>query len=132
MYIGTFTHVLDAKGRVSLPKDFKNAVGESALVLLFKHPHKNTLFGGDADSIIEKASRQSKDLAEEIAAGGIVCSLEESGRIIIPKIVRDELFLRTKHLVFVGRVNYFELSDSNNQDEIVSTASLAALDFLSR
>lgn len=119
-FSGSWTHRVDAKGRVSLPADFRKIlenIGSSHVVVIpqMKHPDYHVVFsqtGYDKEvEGFEKAERDTDDheaLAQVIQSSARPIAFDEVGRMVLPKELRDQIGL-SDEVRFVGRGSTFQL-----------------------
>ena len=114
MFLGTYEHTLDAKGRIALPQRFRelsSGNGDARLILTPNvDPGVRCL---TAYPLVEWQAFQEKIAAlpqfdENVIllrrlhiAGAAECSLDRQGRILIPPLLRDYARLRNA-VVFAG------------------------------
>lgn len=119
MFWGSFDHVLDEKGRTSLPKEFRETLsrlkgdpwitaGRYCLTILpsaeFQDLHARlTEDGRDDDHPIESLLRLRIGKAKR-------CSFDRQGRILIPPDLRKWAYL-DREIVFAGLGKFVEIWD---------------------
>ena len=119
MFIGRHTNKIDKKGRVSVPKPFRDALaGTSTFGVYvfpsFKFPALEAA-GEDfikrfVDSLddLDLFSDAQDDLAATVLANAHALAYDPEGRIILPKVLLDHAQL-TDEAVFVGRGSRFQI-----------------------
>lgn len=118
MFRGTFEHTLDAKGRVSVPKKFREGlVGDDQLeVMLTRGLHRNLVlrsmnrWAAFEDSILERSQFDPNIIRIKriFVAGATECGLDGQGRILVPPSMREYAKLE-KDVVWVGQLDTVEL-----------------------
>ena len=135
--VGEYRHKLDAKGRLSLPADFRKAIPE--VLMVTQSPTDDYLmvydvegFGAWVDSLFEKDGGYSASNAKHIAQRRVLNSrakrvdLDGSGRIGISAELRAAAGL-AKDVVLVGNTDHFEIWDAKRWDEFCSGVDLSEL-----
>ena len=138
MFYGEYTHVMDTKGRVSLPSKFRARLsGEAMLVKglddclwLFPHEDYERFVGAVASTeAFDPDTRRTKRF---FGAGSEEIEIDSAGRIRIPATLREHAHL-SKDVVISGAIDRIEFWDAERYahysaqsdiDEL--TASLSA------
>lgn len=121
MFVATTTNGIDAKGRVSVPADFRATVmGQGfAGVYVWRSPHGDFLEGGGArlledygDAIEDMDPYDPARTAYErvIFGGARALMFDSTGRVSLPKAFLDHAGL-SKQAVFIGMGQRFEIWD---------------------
>lgn len=135
MFLHTYQHALDAKGRLIIPAKYRDDIGEQPVVVTR---------GWDANLVVytmqawEDYTRSWLELPTSdpkvrkyrrfIATNAEQCELDKQGRILISQELRDQANL-TKDVIISGNLTSFELwtperweeaSDFGDDDTIVS------------
>lgn len=142
MFMGTYDHSLDAKGRVIVPAKYRDALGESFVVTLgldgclFVYPtEKWDLFVKQLEEL--PGSKDARKLQRYFMAGAASCDVDKQGRILIPSQLREKAGLE-KDVVFVGVMSKIEIwskerwtenDDYENVDEIAEHMSELGLSY---
>ena len=122
MFMGTYEHSLDTKGRVIIPAKFREALGETFVIApgpdgcLFAYPEEKWR------SFVEKLETMpgSKDVRlfqRRIMAGAATCELDKQGRTLIPPKLRAKFGLE-KDVVLVGVMSKIEIWSRERWEEI--------------
>ena len=109
MFMGTYDHSIDAKGRVIVPAKFREELGDSFVVTLgldgclFVYPQE------DWEDFVKQlrelpGSKEARKLQRYFMAGAASCELDKQGRTLIPANLREKAGLE-KDIVFVGAKN---------------------------
>ena len=135
--VGEFRHKIDAKGRLSLPSDFRKEVPETLMVT--QSPTDDYLIAYDVDgftawvdSLFEKDGGYSASNSKHIAMRRVLNSrakrvdLDGSGRIGISAELRSAAGLQ-KEVVLVGNTDHFEIWDAKRWDDFCSSVDLSEL-----
>lgn len=122
MLIGEYTSKIGEKKRVSLPKRFREELGEDliltrgyedALILVNKELWQTIAKDVINGSFINKNIR---DTSRFLVGGAKEISTDSQGRFIIPQQLFDHAEI-TDELVFVGLVNWIEIWDRKKWDQ---------------
>lgn len=122
MFRGSFEHVIDAKGRVSIPARFREVIvasGRSEIVLTCcpdAPPARLEAYPIQAWERFEQQSRErlnpfdrSVMLFEDFFIGNAQhCEIDAQGRILVPASLRDFATLE-KDVVFTGALDKFRI-----------------------
>ena len=135
--VGEYRHKLDAKGRLSLPSDFRKGIPE--ILMVTQAPTNDYLmvydvegFGAWVDSLFEKDGGYSASNSKHIAMRRVLNSrakrvdLDGSGRIGISAELRSAAGLQ-KEVVLVGNTDHFEIWDAKRWDDFCSSVDLSEL-----
>ena len=135
--VGEFRHKLDAKGRLSLPADFRKEFPETLIVT--QSPTDDYLiaydvdgFGLWVDSLFAKDGGYSSTNSKHVAMRRVLNSrakrvdMDGSGRIGISAELRNAASL-SKEVVLVGNTDHFEIWDAKQWDEFCSSVDLSTL-----
>ena len=137
MFVGTYEHSLDEKGRLILPSTFRDAFTPGAylskqvdgcLALMTVH-----VFEEQARErvILAKVGRDARNVARAFAAGTAQVSPDKQGRIAIPSHLRTYAALQ-RECVVIGSLNLVEIWDAERWSEagLEGDTALAAGDDL--
>lgn len=142
MFMGTYDHSIDAKGRVIVPAKFREPLGDSFVVTLgldgclFGYPKEEWM------DFVEQlkglpGTKEARKLQRYFMAGAAPCDVDKQGRILIPSKLREAAGLE-KDIVFVGVMSKIEIwsksrweenDDFENVDEIAEHMSEFGLSF---
>lgn len=135
--VGEFRHKLDAKGRLSLPADFRREIPETLMVT--QSPTDDHLmvydvdgFSAWVDSLFAKDGGYSTSNPKHIALRRVLNSrakrvdLDGSGRIGISAELRSAADLE-KEVVLVGNTDHFEIWDAKRWDDFCDSVDLSEL-----
>lgn len=123
MFSGNFSHVVDGKGRVSVPSSFRELVQSSGTAAIFLAPHPvnppHVLEAYPAAAWLELKAKLLKlnrfdptvVMLESFLVGmAYRCDIDSQGRILIPTRLREWANLG-KDVVFVGATDRFRIYD---------------------
>ena len=124
MFVGSFTHSLDAKRRIIFPSSWRNLLGESNRLFAFPHPDDKCLYlytaeemmrrlgqlrsGGPIDKLDQQAIRS-------FAAGADMLVWDAQGRIRIGENLLAHAEVK-EQVVLVGTLTRIELWSAENFD----------------
>ena len=131
MFYGESTHSLDAKNRVFVPKRFQNALlrddagqlnmvvtrGFEGCLFLFSGPHFEVLRGRLQTQPFGGA--QLRKMQRLFFANAHVCSLDGSGRLVLPEKLRVLAGIE-KEVVMVGVADRAEIWDRTRWEQFES------------
>ncbi len=119
MFLGTYEHTVDEKGRLSVPSRFRDILAEKHLPekLIITQGLDTCLFGYPLDEwqafekkIMSRPLTRSDDryFVRRLLAGAVECSLDKQGRIMLPAGLRQFADLK-REAVIVGVSTRFEI-----------------------
>ena len=119
MFIGEYTHSLDAKGRVALPAKFRPKLGDGAIIargldhclFVFTKESWEKLTAKIASMSFMKSD--SRAFARLMLAGASEVEFDNQGRILIPEYLRSYASLK-KQAIFAGLYDRIEIWDDAN------------------
>ena len=135
--LGEYSRKLDAKGRLSLPADFRRVLSEDLRVtpdptnqclLVFE----TEAFSAWVDSLFASQGGYSTSNRTMVAQRKVLnsrvqkCEVDNSGRIHLSQAQRDVASL-DKEVVIVGDTDHFEIWDEKRWNEFVEDTDLASL-----
>lgn len=125
-FTGSSTHRVDAKGRVSLPADYRKVLessGATHIVILPCMQRDEAHVGLSPlgyEKVIEQAEAMGLEYEDADAMSMSVLTdarqiaVDDAGRIVLSKDLRDQLGLKNE-VRFVGRGSSFELWEPDNR-----------------
>ncbi len=114
MLMGEYNHSLDAKGRVILPADFRNELGESFIITkgldncLFIYPQSEWEQLSVKLRQLPLAKTEARAFVRFFFAGARQVELDKQGRFLIPATLREHASLK-KDAVLIGVSNRIEV-----------------------
>ncbi|MDO4400950.1 MAG: division/cell wall cluster transcriptional repressor MraZ [Coriobacteriia bacterium] len=135
--VGEFHHKLDAKGRVSLPANFRKTLSDNLKVTLSPEDECLYVFEPDAfsawvDSFFEEdggyksRSRRHVNLRRVLNSRARDIEVDSAGRINISADLRSDAGL-DKEVVINGDTDHLEIWDAKRWDEFLGSVTLADL-----
>ncbi len=121
MFIGEYSHKIDAKGRVIVPTRFHDELGDNFVITkgldgcLYIYPSK------EWEDFLQKlhslpSGRDTRKLVRSFAASADNVEVDGQGRILIKNSLREHAGL-TKDIVFAGALNHIEVWDKEMWDK---------------
>lgn len=119
MFRGRYAHVMDSKGRVSIPSKFRevlNGRGQNTLIItndiwdpcLVAFPLDRWLEEERKVQALPDIVREVRTYKRHFISGAQECSIDRQGRILIPPSLREYAQLNREAL-FVGLGDKFEI-----------------------
>ena len=130
MFIGTHDHSLDPKGRVILPRKFRDELGQDMVFTkgiercLYVFPLAEFQAFADKLRSLPLTERPSRDFVRVFIAGASQESADTQGRVVIPQPLRDYAGL-AKDIVVVGQLSRVEIWDRAEWERYLTLAQAA-------
>ncbi|MBI5584097.1 MAG: division/cell wall cluster transcriptional repressor MraZ [Deltaproteobacteria bacterium] len=130
MFRGRSLHLLDQKGRISIPTRFREilkAGGDPRLVVtnsedcLAAYPYEEWQRFEEKLSQFSQVDREIRSFKRFFISGACECSLDSQGRILIPPALREFAGLG-KEVILAGQLKYFEVWDKLKLEEELKRA----------
>lgn len=122
MFIGTYQHNIDAKGRIIMPAKFREELGESFYVTKGINNCLFVLSQEQWEAFIEKINSQpmskASGLARFFCAGADEAVPNAQGRILIPEHLRQYASL-DKEVTVIGSGNKVEIWNTQNWNRFI-------------
>ncbi|MDZ8117113.1 division/cell wall cluster transcriptional repressor MraZ [Pontiella agarivorans] len=134
LFVGSFTHSLDAKRRMIFPSAWRNLAGGSNQLFAFPHPEEKCLYLYTAAEMMrridELRNSGSIDAGDQqairsITAGAELLTWDAQGRIRIGENLLAHIEVK-EQLVLVGALTRIELWSAENFDLALPQESSAA------
>ena len=114
MFIGEYTHSLDAKGRIALPAKFRKDLKGGAVVtkgldnclVVYSKAEWNKL--AEKLAALPISQSNTRAFSRLMLAGAMDVDLDKQGRIVLPEYLRKYAVL-TKKAVIAGLFNRLEI-----------------------
>jgi MraZ protein len=116
MFLGQFTHTIDAKGRITIPVRFRASLSSGAVVTqgfernLMVYTTESFQRLASSASSLTTTDPEARAVRRVIFGGASDVSLDSTGRILLPPFLREYAHLDTE-AVLVGAGEYFEIWD---------------------
>jgi MraZ protein len=130
LFRGRSLHLIDQKGRVSIPPRFREllkAGGDPRLVVtnwedcLAAYPFEEWQRIEEKMSHLSQVDREIRAFKRFFISGACECSLDSQGRILIPPALREYAGLE-KEVILAGQLKYFEVWDKSKLEEELKRA----------
>ena len=134
MFVGSFTHSLDAKRRIIFPSSWRNLTGESNRLFAFPHPDDKCLYLYTAEEMMRRLSqlrsggpldKLEHQAIRSFAAGADMLVWDAQGRIRIGENLLAHAEVK-EQVVLVGTLTRIELWSAENFDLALPQDSPAA------
>lgn len=122
MFIGEYSHVIDAKGRMFMPAKFRDELGERFIVTigldrcLFVFPTETFQIYKEKLDAISLANKDARNFTRFFFAGAGECELDKQGRIMLPQKLRTYAGLE-KEVTVVGVSGRIELWNTDDWEK---------------
>jgi len=125
VFRGRSTHLIDLKGRISIPTRFRDLLksnGDPRLILtnweqcLAAFPLKEWEEVEAKMGELSLVDRDIRSFKRFFFSGACECSLDSQGRILIPPDLREYANLK-KEVILAGQLKYFEVWDKTKFEE---------------
>ncbi len=117
MFRGRFEHIVDSKGRVSIPARFRELLAEKyddRLILtnfdrcLVAYPYEGWRVLEERVGSLCRVKKEVKAFQRFFISGATECPIDKLGRILVPPTLRDYAQLG-RNVVFAGMLRKFEI-----------------------
>jgi len=114
MFLGQYTHTIDAKGRLIIPARFRAQLAAGAYVTqgfdrnLFVYTTENFQRLAQRASMLTATNPEARAIRRVIFGGATEVTLDSAGRILIPPFLREYAGLDGDTTI-VGAGDYFEI-----------------------
>lgn len=131
MFLGTYAHNLDDKGRLSIPSRFREVMAEKQVSerLIITQGLDSCLFGYTLDEwktfetkIVNRPLNRGDDryFVRRMFSGAVDCALDKQGRIVLPSNLRNYAGLN-KEAMIVGVSNRIEIWSPQRWNEYLES-----------
>ena len=121
MFIGEYTHNVDEKGRLAIPKKFRPDLSKGAVVTrgldncLFLYTKEEWQKLAEKLSALPFSQAKSRAFARLMLAGAMDVNVDKQGRVMLPDYLRTYAGM-SKLVVVAGLYNRLELWDAEQWD----------------
>jgi MraZ protein len=132
MFRGRYEHTIDQKGRTSLPAKYREvlaSIGEKRIVLtssldacLVAYTMPEWIGFEEKISKLSQFDRAVQKLRRIYVSGAVECDVDDSGRVLVPPVLRDHAKLK-KEVLWAGAGRYAELWDQSTWRDATEIAS---------
>ena len=135
--LGSYSHKVDAKGRLALPAQFRRALPTDLVVTVdvegkalrvYDEEDFNRWidqFFVDCFGGFDSASVQHQDIRRELKRRSLAVTIDSAGRIVLPKDKRDMVGIETD-VTIVGNTGYFEIWNTEALEKKSAQIDLAS------
>ena len=116
MFMGEYSHNIDAKGRMIVPSKFREQLGDEFVVTkgldgcLFVYPNEEWQNIEEKFRNVPLTSKDARKFSRFFFAGATTCEVDKQGRILLPAVLREFAGLE-KEVVSVGVLKRIEIWD---------------------
>ena len=134
LYLGTFFHTLDAKGRVFIPARFRENIGEE--FVLFKAPDKciSIYDTSNFEKLVDQVKMLSRtpkerNMQRHFYDSALTVNMDKQGRFTLPQDFIEHASLGTE-VVITGAANRLEIwSKAAYEERVAAAADLTPEDY---
>ena len=122
MFMGEYSHTVDAKGRLIVPSRFRESLGDEFVVTkgmdgcLFVYPSDEWKVIEEKFRNVSQMGKDARKFARFFLAGASACEVDKQGRILIPTVLREFAGLE-KDVVLAGVLNRIEIWSRERWEE---------------
>ncbi len=122
MFIGEYFHLIDQKGRLTLPAKFREELGDKFVITkgldncLFVYPIEEWKILENKLRKLPFTKSDARSFVRFFFSGATECEFDKQGRIIIPQNLRDHANLE-KESIIIGVSSRIEVWSKNNWEE---------------
>lgn len=133
MFIGEYSHSLDEKGRLAVPKKFRALLSKGAVVTrgldncLFLYTQAEWKKLADKLASLPFAQSNTRAFARLMLAGAMDVGIDRQGRVILPEYLRAFAGLK-KEVVIAGLYNRLEIWDAGQWRNYTRRTEAASTD----
>ena len=117
MFRGRFEHIIDSKGRISIPAKYRELLAEKhdeRVIItnfdrcLVAYPYEEWRNVEEKIGSLSMVKKEAKTFQRFFVSGAAECPIDKLGRILIPPTLRSYAQLE-KEVVFAGMLQKFEI-----------------------
>ena len=114
MFMGEYSHSIDAKGRLIIPSKFRELLGEEFVLTkgldgcLSIYPMDEWTAFEEKLTALPLTNKNARTFSRFFVAGAPSCELDKQGRILIPATLREFAGLE-KDVVLTGNITRIEI-----------------------
>lgn len=122
MFMGEYSHSVDAKGRLIVPAKFREQLGDQFVVTkgvdgcLYLYSQEEWKRIEEKFREMNLTSKDARKFMRFFFAGAAMCEVDKQGRVLIPSVLREFAGLE-KDVVLVGVLTKIEIWDKDRYDE---------------
>lgn len=125
MFMGEYSHTIDAKGRIIVPAKFRESLGDNIVVTkgldncLFVYTSEDWRKFEEKLRTLPLTNKDARKFTRFFLAGAAEMEIDKQGRILIPSVLREFVALE-KDVVLVGVGSRIEIWDKARWNESIS------------
>lgn len=125
MFMGEYSHTIDAKGRIIVPAKFRESLGNNFVVTkgldncLFVYTSEDWRKFEEKLRTLPLTNKDARKFTRFFLAGAAEMEIDKQGRILIPSVLREFAALE-KDVVLVGVGSRIEIWDKASWNESIS------------
>lgn len=129
MFRGRFDHIVDDKGRISLPVKFREILRkyDDNLVIttfddcLYAYPNQEWEKVEEMIHNLPPGKRAVRDFQRLFISSASECTIDKQGRVLIPPSLRTQAQI-VKEVVIAGGIKHFEIWNKERFEQTISQA----------
>ncbi|MCI8591207.1 MAG: division/cell wall cluster transcriptional repressor MraZ [Lachnospiraceae bacterium] len=133
MFMGEYSHSIDAKGRLIIPSKFREQLGEEFVLTkgldgcLSIYPMNEWQAFEEKLKALPLTNKNARTFSRFFVAGATSCELDRQGRVLIPATLREFAGLE-KDVVLTGNITRIEIwskakwEENSNYDDMDAIA----------
>jgi MraZ protein len=136
LFLSTFSNKVDAKGRVSVPAQFRASLVNDnfASMVIYESFINECIEGCDLERIkklsesidnLDPFSEERDAFATAVLGGSVQLSIDGDGRVILPEILLKKAKIKDV-AVFIGKGSTFEIWEPKHFEEYMAQAKAQA------
>ena len=132
MFMGEYSHTVDAKGRLIIPSKFREELGESFVVTrgmdgcLFIYSREAWEKFEQKLATLPLVSKEARAFTRFFVSGAANCELDRQGRILVPATLREYAGL-TKDVILAGNLDRIEVWSKERWTESIDFNDMDAI-----
>lgn len=122
MFMGEYSHTLDAKSRIIMPAKFREELGEQFVLTLGLDGCLYAYPNAEWESVVEQlnqlpSSKEARKIQRYFLSSASPCELDKQGRVLIPARHKQHAKLE-KDVIFVGVSKKIEIWSKECYDDL--------------
>ena len=137
MFMGEYSHNVDAKGRLIVPAKFREQLGDQFVVTkgvdgcLYVYSQEEWKRIEEKFREVNLTTKDARKFMRFFFAGAAMCEVDKQGRALIPSKLREFAEL-TKDVVLVGAAGHIEIWSQERWDALEEEAEESMEDIAER
>lgn len=133
MFMGEYSHTIDAKGRLIVPSKFRELLGDEFVLTkgldgcLSIYPMDEWKAFEEKLKALPLTNKNARTFSRFFVAGATACELDKQGRILVPATLREFASLE-KDVILTGNITRIEIwskakwSENSDYDDMDAIA----------